>query len=110
MATQFEIATEDLLSGIKRASVCVDNETRRMGLKVRPQGLTLESRGTGRGQATVELPVAVDGEELDLNLNPAYLADCVRPCGESAKVSVKGEGSPVVIGGEWYSALVMPLT
>ena len=108
--TQFEIGTENLLSGIKRASVCVDSETRRMGLRIRPHGLTLESRGTGRGQATVDLAVDVVGDELDLNLNPTYLADCVRHCGESATVSVKGDGHPVVIGGDYYSALVMPLT
>ena len=109
-ATHFSIPTDDLLSGIRRAAVCVDFETRRMGIQMRRQGLTLESRGNGKGQATVEIPVEISGEDLSIHLNPAYLADCVRPCGESARVGVKGEGHPGIIGGEGYSALIMPLT
>ena len=108
--TSFDHHTDDLVQAVKRAAVCVDQEARRLDISIQPKGLTLTARGVGRGQAVVQVPAEVQGDPLDLVVNPGYLMDVLRNAGESAKVFCTGVGHPVQIGGEGYAALLMPLT
>lgn len=102
---------QELAQAIKSCSVMVDAETRRMSLHVGDLGTVLEATGQGLGRARIQTGMKLSsGKAEAVFLNPGYLVDVVKHAGPKARMEIRDPAHPVLVIGERYKSLLMPLT
>jgi DNA polymerase-3 subunit beta len=113
---------EDLAAALERVSVFSDSLTRQVKLTLRENQLVLVVQTPDQGEATEELPVQYQAEELDIGYNASYLLDILRtldseeveiqlntPVTAGLVVPVGAPESKAAKGKEDLLCLVMPL-
>jgi DNA polymerase III subunit beta len=99
-----------LADGIKRAALLVDQETRRLNVKLRSGGMTLAGKTSSGAASKIEHSCDVVGEKLDMSFNPAYLADALKYAPDTeVRIGFFGENKPCLCVAGDYRVLVMPL-
>ena len=104
---------EELIKGLKLASVFARNEANVIKLKVLTVGLQLTSETRELGHQDDQIEATVEGEELEVAFNSKYLLDAVSACpGPEQKLYFSGSLSPTLIKpveGEGLEYIVMPI-
>lgn len=108
---------ETLASGLRRARLMVSQESSgvRFNFLAASSGfkgkLTLESRTVEKGEASIEceLAEAMEGPELTIGFNPAFIMDAMVD-GEAVTLRMKAPGKPVVVESGPCVSVVMPVT
>ncbi len=92
------IGKEELIKGLKLASVFARNEANVIKLRVTTKGIKLTSETRELGHQDAEVEAKVEGEELDVAFNSKYLLDAVSACpGSEQKLYFSGTLSPTLI-------------
>ena len=80
-AFSFEVDTKELLEGLKRVGLLVEQKSRRIFLSVAPGTLTISSQETEIGTAKEEIPCQYAGNEVTFALNYLYLEEPIKVIG-----------------------------
>lgn len=111
--TQTVINKDELIKGLKLASVFARNEANVIRLKISGAGIKLTSETRELGHQDAEVEAAVTGEDLEVAFNSKYLLDAVSACpGVEQRINFSGSLSPTLvrpIEGEGLEYIVMPI-
>jgi len=107
------INKEELIKGLKLASVFARSEANVIRIKVTSLGLQLTSETRELGHQDAQVEAQVEGEELEVAFNSRYLVDAVSSCpGPEQKIYFSGSLSPTLIKPvkeEGVEYIVMPI-
>lgn len=112
---KFRVAVpkDDLLSALKRVSVVASDRSRGVRLAVSSGQLTVSASSPDFGEASEELEVAYDGDEMTVGFNSRYLTDVLGVLPDApVEIGLIDDVSPGVIrteDDEGYSYVVMPM-
>jgi len=109
---KIEMNTEELLSGIKRAALLTNEQSKGVRLRFADGRLVLSSRAPEQGEATISLAVDYAGAPIEIGFNPVFLADALRVVGSpTVTVEFKDANRPGVIrAGDGFLYVVMPVS
>ncbi len=68
----------DLIASLRRILVLSDSQTRQVKMEFAPKRLRILAEYQGAGEASEELPIDYDGEELTIGYNGGYLLDMLK--------------------------------
>ncbi len=107
------INKDELIKGLKLASVFARNEANVIKLKLSPSGIELTSETRELGSQDAKVEAVVEGQELVVAFNSKYLLDAVSACpGPEQKLYFSGSLSPTLVKpseGEGLEYIVMPI-
>jgi DNA polymerase-3 subunit beta len=106
------ISTDVLASGVRRAALLTNEESKGVRMSFSEEGLTLSSRAPEMGEAEIKLPMQqYTGDPIDIGFNPQFILDALKVV-ESDQVSMefKAPNKPGLIktAGE-FTYVVMPV-
>lgn len=73
-----EIETAALLSGLRRAALLTNEESRGVRFAFEKNTLTLSSRAPEQGEAMIALPVRYTGAPITMGFNPVFMIDALK--------------------------------
>jgi len=107
------INRDELIKGLKLASVFARSEANVIKLMISPSGIQLTSETRELGHQDAQVEAIVEGEELEVAFNSRYLLDAVSSCpGPEQKIYFSGSLSPTLIKPvkeEGVEYIVMPI-
>ncbi|MBL0922353.1 MAG: DNA polymerase III subunit beta [Phycisphaerales bacterium] len=101
-----------LMSGVRRAALLTNEESRGVRLELNKERLRLTSRAPEMGESEIDVPVSTfDGEAIEIGFNPAFLTDALKVMQESQVVmELKAPNKPGLIrSGNDFLYVVMPV-
>ncbi|MCH8147855.1 MAG: DNA polymerase III subunit beta, partial [Planctomycetes bacterium] len=106
-----ELHTSEFLHATKQAALLTNEESKGVRLALSDGELTLSSRASEQGEATVSLPVKYTGEPLEIGFNPVFLTDVLRIAHEDdVTLELAKPNRPGVIRiGDDFVYVVMPV-
>ncbi len=106
-----QLKVGETLSGIRRAALLTNEESRGVRFAFADAELTLSSRAPQEGEASVKLAVAYKGEALEIGFNPNFLTDVLKVIhDDEVNFELKDANRPGVIKcGDDYLYVVMPV-
>lgn len=106
-----ELNTAEILSAVRRAALLTNEESKGVRLSFAEDGLTLSSRAPQQGEATIQVPVKLDGGAIEIGFNPTYLMDALKCGGETITIEMKEPTKPgIVRSGSDFLYVIMPVT
>lgn len=112
--TSVIVDRQELMDAVKRVSLMAQhNAPLRMKVRVEDQTLSLSATTQDVGEASEDIPVQVEGQDVEMAFNHAYLADgvAVAAC-EQMRIGLISPLKPGVlrsIGDEEFTYLLMPV-
>jgi DNA polymerase-3 subunit beta len=109
------LAKDELMSALKRVSVVASDRARGVRLALSQGQLTVSASSPDFGEASEELEIPYDGDEMSVGFNSRYLTDVLAVLPDEAKVEIglSDDVSPGVISiedeRETYEYVVMPM-
>lgn len=106
-----QIQKAELFSGLRRASLLTNEESRGVRLQFDKDALTLSSRSAEQGEAVIEIPIRYEGEPIEIGFNPYFLMDPLKVMHEEhVQFSLRDAQKPGLIeGGNGFLHVVMPV-
>ncbi|MEX0919421.1 MAG: DNA polymerase III subunit beta [Parcubacteria group bacterium] len=114
ISTKTVILKQDLINSLK-ASLIFSDSFNQLTLKVSPSKKTfeIESKNSTVGESNQSVDAVFEGEEISININHRYLADCFQSITtDSLSLEFSGEAKPILvkgIGDTSFLYLVMPM-
>ena len=109
---KIEMNIGPFLAAVRQAAVVTSDERRGIDFTFGDGRLTLAGHGAEAGESHVELPIAYEGEDVPVKLDPRYVADFLRVLDPQGTITlhVLNAWSAVVCDtGDAYSYVIMPL-
>ncbi len=108
------IARSELLAALRRVSVVASDRVRGVRFRLAPNLLEVSASSADFGEASEELEVPFDGEEMSVGFNARYLTEALSVLDESIRVqlSLSDDQSPGVLQTEdddFFRYVVMPM-
>jgi DNA polymerase-3 subunit beta len=106
-----DIATADLVAGLRQASILAGEETKAVRFHMEKDKLILLAESVGAGEAKVEIPAIYGSDTLELQFNPIFFLDFLRHV-DQERVDIKfrdTETAAMVQIGQEYTYVIMPL-
>lgn len=104
---------DDLVSAIERVSVMSDDRTHLIKLHFEDETLQITANTPDVGRAQEEVPIAFEGQVLDIAVNVRYMVDVLQRLGvDEARIEMTGPLKPLIVkgvGDEAYKYLLMPV-
>ncbi|MDZ4165354.1 MAG: DNA polymerase III subunit beta [Smithellaceae bacterium] len=104
---------EDVLHALRRMSVLASDEHNGVIIKLRPQVMILNSANQDLGEASEELDVTYEGEEMEVGFNVSFLMSALEVIDEEDVVfhvgGIKKASVIMAVGTDDYQGIVMPL-
>ncbi|MCR4411076.1 MAG: DNA polymerase III subunit beta [Thermoguttaceae bacterium] len=110
--TRIELNVGPFHAAVRQSAIVTSREHRGVDFAFGDGRLVLSTRGAELGDARVELPIAYEGEELTVTLDPRFVADFLRVLDpdQTFTLCLRDSESPVVCStGDGYSYVIMPL-
>jgi len=109
---KIELNTEELLSGVRRAALLTNEQSKGIRLQFSSGKLVLSSRAPEQGEATIAIPVDYSGEPLEVGFNPVFVADALQVAGQpTVVIELKSSDRPGVLRvGQEFLYVVMPVS
>ncbi|MBX7073775.1 MAG: DNA polymerase III subunit beta [Pirellulales bacterium] len=111
-AARIEMAVGPFLSAVKQAAILTSDESRGVDFTFGDGKLTLAGKAAEAGQSRVELPIAYDGSELSITLDPRFVIDFLKVLdpAKSFTIEIKdAESAAVCSTDDGYGYVIMPL-
>ncbi len=108
-----ELSVGPFLSAVRQSAIVTSEHHRGVDFTFGNGKVVLLAEGAEYGEARVEMPVAYDGHEVQITLDPRYLIEFLRVLEpeKTFTLSVRTPESPVVCNtDDGYRYLLMPLT
>jgi DNA polymerase-3 subunit beta len=109
---KIEINTEELLSGIRRAALLTNEQSKGVRLRFADGRLVMSSRAPEQGEATISMAVDYSDSPLEIGFNPVFLQDALRIVGSpTITLEMKDSNRPGIMrAGEGFLYVVMPVS
>jgi DNA polymerase-3 subunit beta len=110
--TCVELSVGPFFSAVRQAAIVTDENHRGVDFTFGDGRVVLSGRGAETGESRIELPVAYEGAELSVTLDPRYVADFLKvlDSDQSFTLYVRDAESAVVAAtGDGYGYVIMPL-
>ncbi len=104
--------TDILASGVRRAALLINEETKGVKLSFGKEALLLSSRNPEMGESEINVPIVeYSGELIDIGFNPAFLTDVLKVVGsDQVTMEMKAPNKPGVLKvGNDLTYVVMPV-
>ena len=111
-AAKVELTVGPLHSAVRQAAIVTSEESRGVDFNFKAGSLVLSGRAAELGQSRVELPIAYDGSELSITLDPRFVSDFLKVLDPEKVVTVElkdSESAAVCSTDDGYGYLIMPL-
>jgi DNA polymerase-3 subunit beta len=111
-AARIELRIGDFYSAVRQAAIATSEESRGVDFKFAGGMLELSGRAADVGQSRVELPVAYDGPEIAICLDPRYVNDFLKVLDpeKTFTLEIKNADSAAVCStDDGYGYVIMPL-
>ena len=105
--TSATINASDLKYALSATSPAVDNDISAIDLIVEKDSFKVHAEAVGR--ASDAHFKCESNQDLNIRLNARYLKNAIANCGDSIKLSYDGINDPVVVKGDDYLEVVMPM-
>lgn len=105
--------TDVLASGVRRASLLTNEESKGVRFVFDGEQLVLTSRAPEMGEAEVTVPVeSFSGDGIEIGFNPFFVTDGLKVVdGEEVTIEMKGPNKPgIVRAGSDYQYVIMPVS
>lgn len=110
IAHKVETNKADLVEAIRRVGFMVDTEAKKLALEFAKGSLTLSAHTQLGGDASASMDLPWDAEPMALNLDPRFLLSLLKGIeGESFVMGINSPGKPIIVTGERFQGLVMPM-
>lgn len=105
-------AREEIISGLRRASILTSEESRSVRMQFDENGVVMTARAVDVGEARVQLEARVEGQPLEVAFNPEFLVEGIKVMdSETVSLKVSGPDTPAIVEGEEnFIYVVMPVT
>jgi DNA polymerase-3 subunit beta len=110
--TRIELVVGPFHSTVRQAAIVTSEDHRGVDFTFGDGKVVLVAHGAELGESKVELPIAYDGPEISVTLDPRFVGDFLKVLDPDTTFTlhVRNEESPVVaVTGDGYSYVVMPL-
>lgn len=112
--TTVDLSTQDFLAAVKRVSLVTTDKSKAVRLKLINGSLLISSSSPEYGEASDNLTVTQNGEDVEIGFSSRYLIDLLTSMAQSETVTIKFAGSfaPGVFfanGDESFRCVVMPM-
>lgn len=106
-----KLGRDEFLQAVRRASLLTSQESQAIKVELMKNKLALSSRSPNLGEAREEFPIELQGEEMMIGFNPAYLMDVLKNIDTPEVLLVMNgpERPGVVKGKDGYIHVVMPM-
>lgn len=109
---KIEILVGPFLAAVRQAAIVTSDERRGVDFTFSDGKLTLAGHGAETGESHVELPIAYEGHEIPVKLDPRYLADFLRVLDPESTITLhirNAQSAMVCDTADNYSYVIMPL-
>jgi DNA polymerase-3 subunit beta len=106
------VSTDLFISGVRRAALLTNEESKGVRMAFAPDGLTLRSRAPEMGEAEINVDLAeYAGEPMEIGFNPAYLLDALKVVEDNqVQLEFKAPNKPGVLRtGPNFLYVIMPV-
>ncbi len=110
---KIQVPVGAFLAAVRQAGIVTSKEQRGVDFTFAEGKLLLAGHGAEEGESQVELPIAYDGEEVIVRLDPRYVSDFLRVLDAEQVCTVELRGSDkglVFQTDDGYAYIVMPLS
>lgn len=109
---KIEMNAADFLSGIRRAALLTNEQSKGVRLRFADGRLVLSSRAPEQGEATISLAADYSDSPLEIGFNPLFLCDALRVAGSpTVTIELKDANRPGVLrAGDGFLNVVMPVS
>lgn len=106
-----DVDTEAFFSGIRKASVFADAETKGVWLKISPQSVLMTSNSAGSGEAEIEIPASFSGDAIEIQFNPEFIKGVRKlMTGQRMKIQLKDSKTAAILHqSDEFTYVVMPI-
>jgi DNA polymerase-3 subunit beta len=111
-AAKIELRIGDFYSAVRQAAIVTSEESRGVDFKFAGGMLELSGRAAEVGQSRVELPIAYDGPEVAICLDPRYVSDFLKVLDPEKTFTLEiknAESAAVCTTDDGYGYVIMPL-
>lgn len=113
-ATTVTVLKNDLINSIKTSNIFSDSLNQvKLKVDVKNKLLGIESKNNDVGEYQESIKVVAEGDNIELNFNSKYVADCMQSIpSDSLVLSFGGAGKPLAINGasdKSFLYIVMPM-
>lgn len=109
---RIELPVGPFYSAVRQAAIVTNEDSRGLDFDFRTGNLQIASRGSKIGQSKVELPIAYEGREVGITLDPRFLGEFLKVL-ESEKTFTldlsDADSAAVCTTDDGYTYVVMPL-
>jgi DNA polymerase-3 subunit beta len=109
---KIELTVGPFFAAVRQAAIVTSDERRGVQFSFNDGKVVLAAHGAELGESHVELPVAYDGPELPVNLDPRYVSDFLRVLDPDQTFTLElkdGESAVVCFTDDGYGYVIMPL-
>lgn len=106
-------ATDALASGVRRAALLTNEESKGVKLSFDDQTLDLSSRSPEMGEAEITIPLeGFEGEPLDIGFNPQFVIDVLKVVdSDTVTLEMKAHNKPGLLrAGPDFLYVIMPIS
>lgn len=106
-------ATDTLASGVRRAALLTNEESKGVRMSFTDEQLVLSSRAPEMGEATVNVPVeGYQGEAIEIGFNPQFVTDVLKVVdSDQVTIEMKAPNKPGTLkAGSDFTYVVMPIS
>jgi DNA polymerase-3 subunit beta len=110
--SKIELTVGPLYSAVRQAAIVTSEESRGVDFSFHGGSLVLSGRAAELGQSRVELPIAYDGPELSITLDPRYVSDFLKVLDPEKVITMElkdAESAAVCTTDDGYGYVIMPL-
>ncbi len=109
---QIDLIVGPFHAAVRQAAIVTSDESRGVDFTFADGKVLLSGRAADVGQSRVELPVAYDGEEVGITLDPRYLSDFLKVLDPEKTFTLElkdSESAAVCSTDDGYGYVIMPL-
>jgi DNA polymerase-3 subunit beta len=110
--TLVDMTVGPFYAAVRQAAIVTSDEHRGVDFIFGEGKLNLSGHGAEMGESHIEMPIAYDGEEIAVMLDPRYLSDFLRVLDPESTITVAirdSESAVVCSTADGYANVIMPL-
>jgi DNA polymerase-3 subunit beta len=105
------VATSEFEHRVRQAALLTNEESRGVKLSFSAKEVTLSSRAPETGEAEVTCPIQLEGDDMEIGFNPAFLLDAMKViAADQIVVEMNAPNKPAVVkAGSDFLYVLMPV-
>jgi len=111
-AAQISLTVGNFHAAVRQAAIVISQERRGVDFRFAEGNLEMVGQGGELGESRIELPIAYDGPEIRIRLDPRFVSDFLKVLEPDQNVVLEikdGETAAVCTTDDGYAYVIMPL-